>query len=422
MYLKTNSKAPSVKFSIHWNLFWPRTVPWEAEIINLVLCGDVDAVKREFSTRHSTPFDQLPDGATLLHLAASNGHFELVKFLLREGSRPNAVTDFGETPLHSAITLSKNYDVCRVLLENGSDLQNRNVEGKTPLHTFSSRVSVQVLRCHGFPFDFSILDHRGMSVLHYMAWSSKTSTETFRNYHKISNLDLRTVDAEGRSMLHFAAQRGNVPIIEYIICAAKNLNIEHTDCKGRTAVHYGIENKRACDTLQSLVSHGANIWAKDHCGRSVLHHAARLGNLPAVKALLTHEMTDELRATDSYGMTPLMISSHHNAYPVVMFLLDVEGCSSFDEEQSGPGVVGYSNATAVYSDSCSGTSLVRQRVQNCVPTTHRLSQESNSGGWKGLLPMSRRHQKQLSSHSPCWSVVKLLAIMVAMSVVAVLLF
>ena len=68
MYLKTNWKVSSVKFSIHWNLFWPRTVSWEAAIINHVLCGDVDAVKREFSTRRSTPFDQLPDGATLLHV------------------------------------------------------------------------------------------------------------------------------------------------------------------------------------------------------------------------------------------------------------------------------------------------------------------------------------------------------------------
>ncbi|KAL8827856.1 MAG: hypothetical protein Q9191_002937 [Dirinaria sp. TL-2023a] len=423
MFIKTNRKAPSIRFSIHWNLFWPRTVSWEAEIINLVLCGDVDAVKKGFSTRRSTPFDQLPDGVTILHLAASNGHFELVKFLLREGSRPNAVANFGETPLHSAIALSKNYDVARLLLENGADLQNRNVEGKTPLHTFSSRVSVQVLRCHGFLFDFSTFDRRGMSVLHYMAWSSKTSTDTFRDYHKLSNLDLRTVDAEGRSMLHFAAQRGNVPVIEYIISAAKHFNIDHTDCKGRTAVHYSIENKRACDTLKILVSHGANIWVKDYSGRSVLHHAARFGNLPAVKALLTHGMTNELRATDSSGMTPLMISSYHNAYAVVMFLLEIEGCPNFEKEQIGPGAVECGSMAAPYSDFASGTStLVPQGVKNRIPMTYRQSQDSDYWEWKNLSPMSRRCRNRLSNHSTCWSAIKFLAIAGTVSVVVVLWF
>ena len=327
------------------------------------------------------------------------------------------------TPLHAAIALSKNYDISRVLLENGSDLQNRNVEGKTPLHTFPSCVSIQVLRCHAFLFDFSTFDHRGMNILHYMAWSSKTSTETFGIYHKLGNFDLKTVDAEGRSMLQFAAQRGNVPLVEYIMCAAKNLNIDHTDCKGRTAVHYSIESKRACDTLKSLISQGANIWVKDYCGRFVLHHAARLGNLPAVKDLLTHGMTDELRATDSSGMTPLMISSYHNAYAVVMFLLEIENCSSFDKEQTGSVAVECSNATATYIDSLSGTpSLDPTRVQISVPVRRRLSQDSNYGGWKNLIPMSRRHQNRLSSHGTRRRVIKSLAMIVAMLVVVVLLF
>lgn len=55
-------------FSIHWNLFWPRIVPWDAGIVDLALCGDVDAMKGEFSKGHSTALDVLPDGLTLLHV------------------------------------------------------------------------------------------------------------------------------------------------------------------------------------------------------------------------------------------------------------------------------------------------------------------------------------------------------------------
>lgn len=66
--LMRNWKGPSVNFSIHWNLFCPRIVPWNASIVDLALRGDVDAMKGEFSSRNSTPFDVLPGGLTLLHV------------------------------------------------------------------------------------------------------------------------------------------------------------------------------------------------------------------------------------------------------------------------------------------------------------------------------------------------------------------
>lgn len=94
--LMSNWKGPNVNFSVHWNLFCPSIVPWNASVVDLALRGDVDAMKREFSLRNSTPFDVLPGGLTLLHLAASHGHFDMVKFLLQEGARVNAMNDFGE--------------------------------------------------------------------------------------------------------------------------------------------------------------------------------------------------------------------------------------------------------------------------------------------------------------------------------------
>ena len=61
-------KGPGVNFSIHWNLFCPRIVPRNASIVDLALRGDVNTMKQEFSNGHSTPFDILPGGLTLLHV------------------------------------------------------------------------------------------------------------------------------------------------------------------------------------------------------------------------------------------------------------------------------------------------------------------------------------------------------------------
>lgn len=290
----------------------------------------------------------------------------MVKFLLQEGARVNAMNDFGErackfppiykslslisairrTPLHLAIALFKNYNVSRTLLENGGDLHNRNADRKTPLHTFPSQFSEQILRCHKFLLEFSARDHRGMSLLHYLAWSSKTSTEIFMRYHERSSLDLRTVDAEGRSMLHLAAQRGNVSVADCLVYAAKDSNINHGNSRGRTVLHYGAESKRACDTITALMQHRGDIWARDCHERSALHHAAKLGNLRAVEALLALGMADELRAADCFRMNPLKIAGYHKAHAVLTFLSEIDSCWDGGKELTGPSLVGCKELSA----------------------------------------------------------------------------
>ena len=210
----------------------------------------------------------------------------------------------GRTPLHSSIALSNNYDVTRILIDNGGDLHNCNVEGRTPLHTFWSPVLERTLQCHGTLIDVSTRDHRGMRILHYLAWSSKTSRETFSKYYEISNLAFTAVDEDGRSVLHLAAQRGNVSIIEYILNTTKVTMINQRDQEGRSALHYAVENKRAPATIALLVSHGADVHARDSEGHSALYHAAKLNRLAAIHDLTSLGMAHGRPATDPSFMHP----------------------------------------------------------------------------------------------------------------------
>ncbi|KAL8752827.1 MAG: hypothetical protein Q9184_005616 [Pyrenodesmia sp. 2 TL-2023] len=278
-----------------------------------------------FSERRATPFDLLPDGSTLLHIVASRDDIDVVALLLQEGAKVNAMNDFGETPLHSAIALGKDYNVTRLLVQSGADLQNKNAEGKTPLHTFFNVVVQQILRCHSDYLDISAVDHYGMTLIHYLAWSSKTSSDDFRRYHRQSHLSLLNVNAEGQSVLHFAAQRGNLAIMRYITEAdgvCKTL-IDLKDARGRTALHSAVENKRGAEAVAVLLSHGADIRARDHNGRSVLHQAARLGRLTVVESLvqaLKPNMVDELHVADIWGETPEMVAVSCNARHIAVFL------------------------------------------------------------------------------------------------------
>ena len=315
------------------------------------------------------------------------------------------------TPLHSAIALSENYNVSRVLVGSGGDLFNKNADGKTPLHTFPSQASEQILRCHGYLLSFSARDDRGMSLLHYLAWSSKTSIDTFRRCYERSSLDARTVDAEGRSMLHLAAQRGNVPVIEDLLSAARDSNINDGDCRGRTVSHYGVESKRACHTMTALVSHGADIWARDLHNRSPLHHAAKLGNMPAVKVLLALGVTDQLRTADCFGMTPLQIAAHHEARTVQTFLAGLENHSDQSKPLAGPDLVQCRDVSAAETDGLLG------RFWSAPAQSHysglRIRPRQDARRRKSPPPTLQRRHGRLDDLTACHYLITCLVIIVA---------
>ena len=251
-----------------------------------------------------------------------------------------------------------------------------------------------------------------MSPLHYLAWSSKTSRETFKSCHERSGADLRIADAEGRSMLHLAAQRGNVPVMEYILHAAKNFDVDHSDSRGRTVLHYGVENKRASDTVKALVTHGATIWARDRQKRSPLHHAAKLGNLQAIKALLALGMAEDLQAADCFGLVPIMIAVHHKSHNVQTYLAGLEAHRWRDPQRAVSGLLRSRESSSSELDSLPLSSVALTRS---VDYPVRLQQVYywTDEGCKGLRRMLHHFHDWLSGIFTLYTLVKFFAAIVA---------
>lgn len=67
-----------------------------------------------------------------IHYAATNGHLQIVQFLLGNGAMINALSPSETTPLMMAIG-SGNDELIKYLLDNGADLRMRNHEGYTAI-------------------------------------------------------------------------------------------------------------------------------------------------------------------------------------------------------------------------------------------------------------------------------------------------
>lgn len=68
-----------------------------------------------------------------LHIAAQNGHFDIVKLLVSRGADVNCMNNGGQTPMHMAVSYDLD-DVRDYLLSKGADDTIKNEEGFEARH------------------------------------------------------------------------------------------------------------------------------------------------------------------------------------------------------------------------------------------------------------------------------------------------
>lgn len=91
-----------------------------------------DILKRYSQVSNSDALTYIDsNGNNLLTLAAIKGNFQMVKLLIENGYSPNTCNNEGQTPLHFAIR--HNYTrTINILIHNGADETVENKEGKLP--------------------------------------------------------------------------------------------------------------------------------------------------------------------------------------------------------------------------------------------------------------------------------------------------
>lgn len=86
---------------------------------------------------------------TPLTMAISQGSIETVRWMLQHGARIDAVDRNGDTPLLVAMTLSKNEEMVKLLIESGADITHQNRRGQTALDLASKDLLPLLRRAQG---------------------------------------------------------------------------------------------------------------------------------------------------------------------------------------------------------------------------------------------------------------------------------
>ncbi|EIT83215.1 ankyrin 2,3/unc44 [Aspergillus oryzae 3.042] len=147
------------------------------------------------------------------------------------------------------------------------------------------------------------------------------------------NVKVNPTYNEGRTLLSYAAEKGNMEIA-WLLLSRRDIRADKEDDQGRTPLSYAAEAGHINIVWLLLSRSDVNVSSNDASGSTPLSYAARSGNVPLTKILLSQS---EIRRhiKDGNGRTPLSHAAECGRHDLVRMLLDMSDIDADEPCKSG---------------------------------------------------------------------------------------
>ena len=244
-------------------------------------------------------------GLTALTFAAREGDLESARKLLDAGADINQATEYGWTPLLTAVN-NRNYRLAMLLIERGADVNRANKGGWTPLYLAVDNRNIEggdypvpkpdldhldlikALLAKGANPNAKVKDNTLTRTIFTMQWFFEDGATPFIRASQSSDVvlmklllekgaDVKAVTANGDSALTASAGIGWVDGVTYERSPAENLEAvrllldlgvdpNHANNEGRTPL-MGAALKGRPDVVKLLVDRGGKLELRDRGSR-----------------------------------------------------------------------------------------------------------------------------------------------------------
>ena len=258
---------------------------------------------------------EFEDGMTAWHLCAKNGHETCLKLLIENDSNDQGVKLC--SALHYAA--QGGHDGCvELLIENGASVNvQRTYDGGSALQIAAQNghtKCLQLLIENGANID--ALSFKNWTALHLAAQNGHDESLQLL-IEKGANKEVKETSA-GVTPLHISAQNGNDKCLQLLLESGANKEAQYGE--GFTALHWTAQNGYY-QCMKILIEMEANVEVGESSGGgTAVHLATFYGNVECLELLL--EKGAKIEALTNLNWTPLMIAVQNGYYKCLQLLIE----------------------------------------------------------------------------------------------------
>ena len=212
------------------------------------------------------------DGSSFLHWAALRNEFQVCKLLLQNGADPNIFDEKNRTSLHWWVFSAgeKDLNVSELLLDNEVNPNMQDTQGQTPGHMAVVLGKTFILK-----------------MLLKCGW----------------DMNIKTI--KGNTPLHMAIKLEHINVAKFLVKNGADVNIE--DAAGQICLHLVVQSEYADEEIyKKILEAGSEINHQDHIGQTPLHLAINKGEDTVADFLI--QIGAKVGLEDKYGKSPLKIA------------------------------------------------------------------------------------------------------------------